>query len=109
MSENDSTAGAAAARNLLSILKGYFLDGSQVAPIVRIARCPECGEPSIVKMQPILNSRLLTTVFFYGTAYDIIDEHLGEKHDKCLNIRRSRFVRNSTISCLTRMYGRANA
>lgn len=109
MSNNDSTAGISALRNLFYILKGYFLDGSQVAPIVRIARCPECDEPFLVKMQPVLNSRLLTTLFFFRAAYDVVDEHLEEKHDKCLNIQRHRFVRDRTIICFTKMYGRCNA
>lgn len=106
---NENTKVGCSVGNFFTVLKGYYLAGSLVKPIIKIVRCPMCNEPFFVKVSPFLNSSLLTTILYYGIVYDLVDEHLNEKHHHCLSMERDKFILNRTIFMLNSMYGRDDA
>ena len=95
--------------SFIATLKGYFLEGPQLGPIIRMVECPVCGDPFLVKVLPRFNSRLLTTMFYYKVLYDTMDEHMHEAHNRHLKMACRDFVWESTMASLTRRYGRSDA
>lgn len=92
--------------NLVIIIKGYFMAGPQHGPLIRLRKCPTCGQAFLFESPPVLDSRLLTLIKHYGTVYDTVNAHLKLEHGQRLDIKRTNYIFDRVKNCLVKKYGR---